>query len=52
MVNLRLHDEFDRKTQAKLLAMDLRRQGVQFVRVRKSGKKYQVLIGGRGSQSF
>jgi len=49
---MKLYDEFSTKTQAQRQADDLRKQGIQYVRVRKSGSKYQVYIGGRNSSMY
>jgi len=54
-MKLRLIDAFPTKERAMRLANDLRRQGVQFVRIRRfvQGRlKWGVLVGGKGSRAY
>ena len=52
---MKIYDGFETKKQAKDVAKDMKKQGVQFVRVKpiKQGRlKYGVYLGGRNSSMY
>jgi len=54
-MNLRIYDGFETKTEAKKQARNLRKQGVQYVRVKElssSRLKWGVYVGGRNSRKY
>ena len=55
MVKLKIYDGFKTKAQANSAANDIRKQGVQFVRVKpiKQGRlKYGVYLAGKNSSMY